>query len=137
MVSKLILRHLLAPNLTDRYIPTGNRVKTRLSGQVGTVVNVDIPAAIWDRWYVSNGGRHVGLPRSVCYHCRKWIYHRSLALAAASMNVSCVLAIWFQATYSKFDRELAPGKRQLRRSTYRFTCAGWWSSVEWDLQRQR
>jgi len=45
--SPLALR--LAPNLADHYIPTSNRVKARLSGYVGTVVDVHIPAATWDR----------------------------------------------------------------------------------------
>ena len=36
---------LLAPNLADFYIPTSNRVKACLSGHVGTVMDVHVPAA--------------------------------------------------------------------------------------------
>src|SRR6266516_2438693 len=124
MLSKLVLQHYVTPNLPicvqDRNIEwawptqcfglgrklvlaecdisTGNRIEARLSGQVRAVMDVHVPAATWDRRHVRKGGRLAGVPRSVCCYWRERIHHCSLTLAAASMNVSCVLAVGGEPT---------------------------------------
>ena len=88
--SDALVRHGHAPNLPARDISTRNWIEACLSGQGRTIVDVDIPAATWDRRHVINGGRHSSISRSIGNHIREWMYHGSLALATAGMNVGCM-----------------------------------------------